>query len=168
MDIILRISHLVFSINKFICSFNPPSYINFLSEMSSNIDSNGLVASLSDKLDQNASLLLNTFDKLEDSVRAVGQERKIFLLERTRETLEKLHLIDEDSNSNNNFLKLNIEKVANNNKKQAGLSRATLENSSDFSSNFPQGAQQSYSTCFEVIFAPTVVFHWRSYSFMEL
>jgi hypothetical protein len=85
--------------------------------MSSNIDSNGLVASLSDKLDQNASLLLNTFDKLEDSVRAVGQERKIFLLERTRETLEKLHLIDEDSNSNNNFLKLNIEKVANNNKK---------------------------------------------------
>ena len=85
--------------------------------MSSNIDSNGLVASLSDKLDQNASLLLNTFDKLEDKVKAVGQERKIFLLERTRETLEKLHLIDEDSNSNNNFLKLNIEKVANNNKK---------------------------------------------------
>ena len=85
--------------------------------MSSNIDSNGLVASLSDKLDQNASLLLNTFDKLEDKVKAVGQERKIFLLERTRETLEKLHLIDEDSNLNNYFLKLNIEKVANNNKK---------------------------------------------------
>ena len=85
--------------------------------MSSNIDSNGLVASLSDKLDQNASLLLNTFDKLEDKVKAVGQERKIFLLERTRETLEKLHLIDEDSNLNNIFLKLNIEKVANNNKK---------------------------------------------------
>ena len=85
--------------------------------MSSNIDSNGLVASLSDKLDQNASLLLNTFDKLEDKVKAVGQERKIFLLERTRETLEKLHLIDEDNNLNNYFLKLNIEKVANNNKK---------------------------------------------------
>ena len=85
--------------------------------MSSNIDSNGLVSSLSDKLDQNASLLLNTFDKLEDKVKAVGQERKIFLLERTRETLEKLHLIDEDSNLNNYFLKLNIEKVANNNKK---------------------------------------------------
>ena len=36
--------------------------------------------------------------------------------------------------------------------KQAGLSRATLEISSEFSSNFPLRTLNSYSTCFEVIF----------------
>ena len=70
--------------------------------MSSSIDNDGLIASLSDALDQKGSLLLSTFDQLEEKVKTVGKERKIFLLERTRRTLEKLHLIDEESNLNEN------------------------------------------------------------------
>ena len=48
-----------------------------------------------------------------------------------------------------------------NNKKQAGLSRATLENSSELSFPFPLRPQKSYSTHFEVISAPEVVFYCR-------
>ena len=68
--------------------------------MSSTSDNIDLVASLSEKLDQNGSLLLSTFDHLEEKVKSVGKERKVFLLEGARKTLEKLHLIDEASNLN--------------------------------------------------------------------
>ena len=44
---------------------------------------------------------------------------------------------------------------------QAGLSRATLEISSEFSYNFPSGTPKSHYTRFEVISSPEVVFHWR-------
>ena len=44
---------------------------------------------------------------------------------------------------------------------QAGLSRATLEISSELPSHFPLRPQKSYSTHFEVIFAPEVVFYRR-------
>ena len=52
--------------------------------------------------------------------------------------------------------------------RQAGLSRATLEISSECSSIFFLRTQRSHSTHFEVIVTPEVVFHSRSSSFMDL
>ena len=53
------------------------------------------------------------------------------------------------------------------NREQAGLSRATVEISSEFSSNIPLQTHKSHSARFEVIFMSELFFHWSSYSFVQ-
>ena len=50
---------------------------------------------------------------------------------------------------------------------QAGLSRATLEISSEFSSNLPLRTHKSHSARFEVSFTSNLFFYWRLYLFVK-